>query len=452
MKIIIAGIGKVGALLVKQLSAAEYDITIIDLKQNILEDMVGRYDVMAVQGNCASMNVLLQADVENADLLIAMTQLDEVNLLSCMTAHGVNPKLNTIAKIRNPEYSSQVYKMRDIFALSLVVNPDRQAAREVERLLKFPGFLKRDTFAKGRVEIVELRVDENSKLNNLALNDLYKIIKGKVLVSAVARKGRAITPDGNFILKEGDHIFVTATMRELTIMLKNLGIIAHKAKRIIICGGGRMSFYLAQQLERSGVTVQIIEQKYDRCVELAEMLPESYIVHGDASSTTFLESEGVETCDALITATGLDEMNMVIALYGNNYKIPQIITKMSHLEQNTVTNSLPLGSIISPKELCCESIVRYVRAMDNQTGSAESVHSIIEDQVEAIEFRVDEKALHCGETLRNIKLKPNILVSCIIHGTETKIPDGGSSFEVGDTVIIVSSGEKKIYQLNDIFA
>lgn len=452
MKIIIAGIGKVGALLVKQLNGSEYDITIIDLKQNILEDMVGRYDVMAVQGNCASMNVLLQAEVEKADLLIAMTGMDEVNLLACMTAHGLNPNLNTIVKIRNPEYFSQVYKMRDMFALSLIVNPDRQAAREVERLLKFPGFLKRDTFAKGRVEVVELRIDENSKLNNLALNDMYKIVKGKVLVSAVARKGKAITPDGNFVLKNGDHIFVTATMAELTIMLRNLGIIAHKAKRVTICGGGRMSFYLAQQLEKSGITVQIIEQNYDRCVHLADLLPGCYIVHGDASSTVFLESEGVDQSDALITATGLDELNMVISLYGNKYKIPQIITKMSHLEQNEITDSLPLGSIISPKELCCHNIVRYVRAMNNQTGAAEAVHSIIENQAEAIEFRVGEGTLHCGEALKNIKLKPNILVSCIIHGAEMVIPDGNSRFEVGDTVIIVSSGEKEIYQLNDIFA
>ncbi|MGN0465252.1 MAG: Trk system potassium transporter TrkA [Lachnospiraceae bacterium] len=452
MKIIIAGIGKIGTLLVKQLSAAEYDITIIDLKQNILEDMVGRYDIMAVQGNCASMSVLLQAEVEKADLLIAMTERDEVNLLSCMTAHGVNPRLNTIAKIRNPEYSDQVYKMRDTFALSLVVNPDRQAAREVERLLKFPGFLKRDTFAKGRVEIVELLVEKNSKLDNLALNDLYKIIKGKVLVSAVARNGENITPDGNFILRGGDHIFVTATMKELTIMLKNLGIIAHKVKRIIICGGGRMSFYLAQQLERSGITVQIIEQNYDRCVELANLLPGAYIVHGDASSTTFLESEGIADCDALITATGLDEMNMVIALYGNNYKIPQVITKISHLEQTEIINSLQLGSIISPKQLCCNNIVRYVRAMNNQTGQAEAVHSVIENKVEAIEFRVDEKTLHCKEPLKSIALKPNILISCIIHGMETKIPDGNSYFQIGDTVIIVSSVKNTIYQLNDIFA
>lgn len=238
MKIIIAGDGKVGAILTRQLSAEGYDLTLIDANLKVLESTEERYDIMAVQGNCASMEVLEQAGIREADLLIAVTNADEVNLLCCMTAHGMNPDIHTIARIRNPEYTEQIYKMQNLFALSMMINPERQAALEIERLLKYPGFLKRDTFAKGRVEIVELRVEAGHKLCNIALNDLYNIVKCKILVCTVIRNGKAVAPGGNFVLMEGDRIFVTAPANVLTMLLKNLGIITHKVKRVILCGGG----------------------------------------------------------------------------------------------------------------------------------------------------------------------------------------------------------------------
>lgn len=250
MKIIVAGDGKLGSMLTRQLSAEGYDLTLIDANLKQLESSVERFDIMVVQGNCASMDVLDQAGVKEADLLIAATGADEINLLCCMTAHGLNPRLHTIARVRNPEYTDQIYRMRDMFALSMTVNPEKQAAVEIERLLKYPGFLKRDTFAKGRVEIVELRIDANNRLCNVALNDMNNIVKCKILVCAVLRNGTAIAPDGNFVLCEGDRIFVTAAAKELTILLKNLGIITHKVKRVILCGGSRVSFYLAKQLSK----------------------------------------------------------------------------------------------------------------------------------------------------------------------------------------------------------
>lgn len=451
MKILIAGDGKVGATLTRQLSAEGYDLTLIDSNQRVLESSVERYDVMGIHGNCASMDVLVQAGVREADLLIAATSADEVNLLCCMTAHGINPKLHTIARIRNPEYTQQIYEMRDVFALSLAVNPEKQAAVEIERLLKYPGFLRRDTFAKGRVEIVELRVDGQSKLRNVTLNGMDAIVKCKVLVCAVLRNGTAVAPDGNFVLREGDRIFVTAPSDNLTTLLKNLGIIPRRVKRVILCGGGRVSFYLAKLLEKDGISVQLIEQDYDRCVKLASLLPSTCIVHGDASSQTLLESEGLADCDALVTMTGLDELNMIISLYGNSRGVAQIITKLGRVENSNILDSLPLGSVICPKELCCNTIVRYVRAMQDQTGAAVSVHSIADGQAEAVEFLVDKTTLHCGEPLKELKLRHNVLVVCITHGAKTEIPNGDSSFAQGDTLIIVTSGEDVIHQLNDIF-
>ena len=451
MKIIIAGDGKVGSTLTQQLVAEGHDITLIDAKAEVLESSEERYDVMVVQGNCASMTTLSKAGIQDAEVLIALAGADEINLLCCTTAHGMNPNIHTIARIRNPEYTDQIYEMRNLFGLSMMVNPEKLAAIEMERLIKYPGFLKRDTFAKGRVEIVELRIGEDSALKDVNLYDLGNIVKCKILVCAVLRSGKAIIPDGNFTLLEGDRIFVTAQPGELTIFLKNMGVITHRARRALLCGGGRLSYYLAQLLDKDGVMVEIIEQDYGRCIELAKMLPDVTVVQGDASSEVLLEKEGIDDSDVLVTLTGVDEMNIIISLFGNSCKVPQVITKLGRLTSNRVLDTLPLGSIMSPKELCCNSIVRYVRAVKNQAGAAQAIHVIADGQAEAIEFIVDENTLHCGEPLKEIRLKKNIRVVSISRGVKFEIPNGDSYFTRGNVVIIVTGRNEVIYQLNDIF-
>ena len=453
MNIIIAGGGKVGTSLARQLSAEGYDITMIDDDPQVLGASVEHMDVMAVQGNCAAMSVLLQAGVEDADLLIAVTNADEVNLLCCTTAHGINPKLHTIARIRNPEYTEQIFAMRDVFGLSMSVNPEKQAAVEIQRLLKYPGFLRRDAFAKGRAEIVELRIDGQSKLCNMALSAMNTVIKTKVLVCAVLRSGTAITPKGDFVLLEGDRVFVTAPTENLTLMLKNLGVITRRARRVILCGGGRISYYLAELLAKDGISVQLIESDMERCREMAAALPDTCVVHGDATDQSLLENEGLSTCDALVTMTGVDELNMIISLYGISREVPQVITKLGHGRNRKIIDSLALGSVVSPKDLCCTEIIRYVRAMHNQTGAAVSLHTIADGQAEALEFLVDETTKNCGLPLKQIKLKPNILVVSIAHGANTEIANGDSVFQKGDIVVVVDTNSREIIrQLNDIFA
>lgn len=453
MKIIIAGIGKVGNTLAGQLAAEnDYDLTIVDQNARVLQAVVEKYDALGVQGNCGAMSTLLDAGVKDADLLIAVTNADEVNLLCCVTAHSLNPRIHTIARIRNPEYAEQVYKMRDLLALSMSVNPEKQAATEIERLLKYPGFLKRDTFAKGRMEIVELKVEPGSKLCDVALNNLIDVVKCKVLVCAVTRGGQCIMPSGNFVLREGDKLFVTSESNNLTRLLKNLGIITRKVNRVLVCGGGRVSYYLAQLLLKSGIQVQIIENNPDRCLALAEQLPNADIIQGDASNQSLLESEGLFSCDALVSLTGMDELNVIIALYGSRHGVPQIITKVGHLEAGGILDTLPVGSIVCPKELCSNSIVRYVRAMRNQTGAAITTHRIAGGKAEALEFRVDATTRHRGEPLKDIRIKPNILLVSINHASHIELPGGDSCFEEGDGVVVVTNGSETIYQLNDIFA
>ena len=452
MNIIIAGGGKIGQTLIRKLSAEGHALTLIDLRQQVLESTVERYDIIASAGNCASKEVLLRSGVQDADLLIAATSADEVNLLCCMTAHGINKNLHTIARIRDPEYADQVMTMRDVFPLSMTINPEKLAAIEIERLLKYPGFLRRDTFAKGRSVIVELRIDQKSALCNVSLMNLSNVVKCRVLVCAVLRAGNAIAPSGNFVLQEGDRIFVTASTGNLTTLLKNLGIITRKVRDVMLCGGGRISYYLASLLEKDKISVQILERNYDRCVELASLLPNTSVIHADSSNQDNLENHNIQTCDALVTLTGQDETNMVISLYAGSRGVNQIITKLSRIENSTLADSMSLGSLIYPQEICCNHIVRYVRAMQNQTGAAISVHTIADGQAEAMEFLVDESTKNCGVPLKQMKLKSNVLIANIIHGTATELPNGDSCFNAGDTIVVVTSGRNVLRQLNDIFA
>ena len=453
MNIIIAGDGKVGSMLTRQLSTEGHNITVIDTNARVLEATVERYDVIGIHGNCASMDILSEAGVRDADLLIAATSEDEVNLLCCTTAHALNPKLHTIGRIRNPEYTEQIYRMRNVFGLSMVINPENQTASEIDRLLKFPGFLRRDTFAKGRTEIVELRVNADSKLCNVKLMDLRSIVKCQVLVCAVLRGGTAIAPKGDFMLREGDRVFFTALSQNLTTLLKNLGIISRRVRNVTICGGGRISYYLASRLQKSGISARIFEKDYARCKELCELLPGCDIIHGDISDQELLDSENLPAIDALVTLTGMDEMNILVSLYAASQGVPQVITKLSNTGNRSIIDNLSLGSIVCPRDLICNNIVRYVRAMENQTGAALSVHTIADGQVEALEFLVDETTKNTGKPLKDIKLKPNILLVSISHSGNTEIPNGNSCYQEGDTVVIVDSNSREIIrQLNDIFA
>ena len=452
VKILIAGCGQVGETLARELSSENHDITLLDSDPKVLETGVERYDVITVQGNCAAMQVLDQAGVKEADLLIACTGSDELNLLSCVTAHALNPKLHTIARIRDPEYIEQAYKMRDAFALSMVFNPEYQAAVEIQRLLRFPGFFKRDSFMKGRVEIVELRIDAESKLCNVPLSNLYGIVKCRVLVCTILRGEQVITPDGQVTLQEGDRIFVTAPSENLVLLLKNLGIVRHKVRRVMIAGGGKVSYYLAELLQNSNLDITLVESDYDRCVELSELLPHVNVIHGDVREQSLLESENIQKTDALISLTDLDELNMVISLYGSRYEIPQVITCLEQLDGWGITGDLSLGSVICPRTICTNNIVRYVRAMQNQKGTAVAIHTIADGKAEAMEFLVDETALHCGIPLKKLQLKSGILLVGISSGGKTQIPGGDSCFGAGDSVVVVADGDVSIRQFNDIFA
>jgi len=452
MNIIIAGCGKVGATLLRKLATEGHDLTLIDLKKNVLENAVEAYDVMGMEGNCASARVLREAGVENAQLLIAVAGEDEVNLLCCMVAHGLNPQIHTIARIRDPEYVEQGREMRQLFNLSMIINPELQSAREMEHLLKLPGFLRRDSFAKGRAQIVELRIGADSKLAGVSLMELYRTVKCRVLVCTVVRGGKAIIPGGHFVLEAGDRIYVTAPTENLAELTQNLGLQKRKIRKVLIGGGGKVSFYLAQLLARGGCDVTILEKSEARCRELAAALPGVTVVSGDCSDRTELESQGLSTADAFVSLTGVDEMNMIISLYASSRDVAKVITKLSRQGSAEMADSLAVGSVVCPRELSADSVAQYVRALGNKSGAALSIHSFADGRAEAAEFSVEEGLPYCGVPLKQLKLKPGILLATIARGSGVEIPGGDSVMLPGDVVVVVTTGQGAPQSLREIFA
>lgn len=452
MKLLIVGAGKVGHAITAQLSKEGHDLTLIDTRSEVLEEVQSTYDINTIAGNGASMAVLKEAGVESTDVLIAVSNADEVNLLACITASSLNPKIQCIARIRDPEYVAQAYQMAGLFHLALVINPEKQAAGEIASLLKLPGTLHRDTFAKARIEIIELRVERGSRLVNRSLADLEKIVHSKVLVCAVERDGKTIMPDGSFVLKEGDKFSVTAYPDQLHAMLAYLGIVKKDVRHVLIAGGGRISYYLARQLDQMHMKATLIEIDRERCDRLAELLPHATIVHGDASSQALLDAEDMDRYDAVVSMTGVDEMNIVISMYASVKKVPMTITKLGRSENLSLLQNLPIGATVCPKELCTMHIVRYIRAMEKSSGSAAvSVHKIADGTAEALEMVVDETTKHIGVPLKKMPIRRNILIVSIRHGMKVEIADGNSIFEPGDTVVLVTAQDHVISRLNDIF-
>lgn len=453
MKIIIIGDGKVGAALAAQLSGEDHDVTIIDPNLDALSESASRLDVMVVTGNGANMATLREAGAEDADLIIAATSRDEMNLLACLTAKKLGVS-NTIARIRNPEYADQLVEMREELGLSMTINPEQVAAQEAYHLLQFPSFLKRDSFAKGRVEIVAIPVDKDSKLVGSPLFKLNDIVGVNVLVCAVEREDGVHIPSGGFTLQEGDIIYVTAGINDLARLVKNLGLMERRVKNILIVGGSRVAFYLGKRCIDSGLNVKIIERDHKRCVELCGAMPRATVIEADGSRQDVLEAEGFQNFDAVITLTGIDEENLVLSMLASHIGVPKVITKINRLEYTDMFRKVGIGSIISPRGLCCTNILRYVRAMSSASGqeSVQALHTIVDGHVEALEFLAGPETRHQGEQLKDIPIQKEMLVACITHNGRTIIPKGDSSFTAGDTVIVVTAGGRAINELNDIFA
>lgn len=439
MKIIIVGDGKVGLLLTQILSEDDHEITVIDSNPEVLLRSEGEYDTIAIRGHGASVKVLEEAGAQSADILIAATSTDEVNLLSCLLAKKLGCQ-NTIARVRNTEYSEHIDLLRDELGLSFIINPDETCAREIFGLLQFPSFLERESFANGHVEIVRITVEKDSPLKNIRLQDIEKETKAKVLICAVERDGQVTIPAGNFVLKEDDDIFVTTNSANFSKLIKELNLSTRKTKRVAIVGGSRIAVYLAKQLHKIKVEVKIIEIDRARCLELVDLLPFADVVEADGTDYDILLAENVFQFDALVSLINIDEENILLSVLGKQNGIAKTITKCNRTQYIDVFRKIGVDTLVSPKLTSASKIVRYIRGMEKSTGSEMlTMNSIANGKAEALEFRVKEDSTMIGKTLAELNFKKNTLIATITRGKEVILPSGDTEIYPNDLIVVVTS-------------
>lgn len=450
MNIIIVGCGKVGQKLAGQLSHEEdIDITAVDLKRGVISDMVNMYDIMGVVGSGTNLDTLMEAGIEDADILIAVTGSDEINLLACLMAKK-SGNCRTIARVGKPEYRQALRLFKEDLGLAMIINPEQAAAREIARILRFPSAIQIDTFAKGRIEILKLRIPEESVLDNLRIADISAKMNCDVLVCGVERGEEAFIPGGNFVLKAGDDISIVASLQSGADFIKKAGIKTNRVKDTMIVGGGNTAYYLAYLLIHSGINVKIIEQNSARCDELCELLPKAAIINADGTDTRVLLEEGLENIDSFVSLTNIDEENVMLSLYAKSCTDGKVITKINRISYDNVIDSLNLGTTIYPKNITAENIVRFVRAANNSAGSdIETVHLILEGKAEALGFRIKENSPVINISLDSLNLKDNVLIACINRNGNIIIPKGQDVIMPGDTVVVVA-GQEGFRDISDI--
>lgn len=453
MKIAIIGDGNVGFTLAKQLSKEGHDLVLIDSDPDVLQRSQERLDVLVVSGNGASLEVQREADIANCDLMVAVTSSDETNLLCCILAKKLGCS-HTISRVRNSEYNQQIQYLREDLGLSMAINPELMTAHQIFRSLEFPSFLNLDAFAKGRVELVELLLDEKNALTNRRIDDMKGELRRHILVCAVERDGEVIIPRGGFVFRSGDKITITAPRRDLAKVIKQLELDAQKIRNVMIIGGSTIAEYLADDLINVGIGVKIIEIDEKRANELAERLPKALIIHDDGSSHEVLRAERIDETDAVVTLTGVDEMNIVISMFASKAGVPKTITKLDHNEYNVLFADKGIGSTVCPTELITTDILRYVRAMSSGSsgsGTAITLHRIVDEKAEAIEFEVGADTKHLGVPFSRIPFRKDLLVACITRMGKVIFPGGSDYLQIDDTVIIVTTAEHTVLELNNIF-
>ena len=439
LNIIIVGCGKVGRTLVEQLSREGHDITVIDRDGKRVQAIANLYDIMGVQGNGASYSVLKEAGLEQTDLLIAVTESDELNLLCCTVAKQVGD-CAAIARVRTPDYSREVGYLREKLGLAMIINPELEAASEAARILYLPTALEIDSFAHGQADLIKFKVPEGNVLDGMNLITLGKRIAPDILICAAERDGKVTIPRGTFQIRAGDILSFAASRAVGKKFLEDIGFQTNQVRNAMLIGGGKASYYLAKQLLSMGIQVKIIEIDRARCEELSVLLPKAVIINGDGTNEDLLREEGIERAEAVVALTGIDEENILLTLYARRVSQAKVITKINRITFRDVINSLDLGSVIYPKYITAEAIIRYARAMkESMDSNIETLYHMFDHRAEAVEFRVDAPSAVTDIPLMALKLKRDLLVCAIYRDGKVRIPNGRDEIRVGDTIMVVTT-------------
>lgn len=448
LKIIIVGCGQVGVALVEQLSLEGHDITLIDKDAARVQEIAGLYDIMGVVGNGASYQVQVEAGINGTDLIIAVTESDELNLLCCTVAKQVGD-CAAIARVRTPDYSQEVEYLREKLGLALIINPELEAAREAARILYLPTALEARSFARGKAELIKIVIPEDNHLHGMTISRIGKRYKD-VLVCAVERDKVLVIPDGNFQMRKGDIVSFVAPRVAATAFLQGIGFDTHQVKNTLILGGGKCGYYLGQRLLQTGIDVKIIEKSKKRCEELSLLLPKAVIINGDVTDQQLLEEEGIDYMESVVPLTGLDEENILLTLYAKQRSGAKVVTKINRITFSDTINSLRLGSVIYPRYITSEAILKYVRAKkESMDSNIETLYHLFDSRVEAIEFNITEKSAVTGVSLMKLPLKKNLLICMIYRDGNVIIPSGQDMIQTGDSVLIVTT-HKGLTDIEDI--
>lgn len=451
MNIIVVGCGKIGTTIVSSLVMEGHDVIAIDDDADAVSQLSNVYDVFCICGSGTDCDVLEEAGVAKAELFVAVTGSDELNMLSCLLAKKMGAK-NTIARIRDPEYSEHSVKfMCKQLDLSMAINPELSAARALFNILKMPTAVKIETFSRSDFEMIELRLKENSLLNGVKISDLSSKYKNiKFLISVVQRGKDVYIPDGNFVLQSGDKIGIAAAPADIQKMLRSLNILQKQARNIMILGGSKTAFYLARMLSNIGSSVKIIEKNPEKCRELSDILPKAVVINGDGAQQELLREEGINSVDAFVTLTGMDEENILISIFAATQQVPKVISKVNRDELSSMAEKLGLDCIISPKKIISDILVQYARALKNSLGSnVETLYKVMDEKAEALQFNVKPESKLTNTPLRELRFKPNILIAGIVRDRQTIIPSGDDVILPGDKVIVIAAN-RRLHDLKDI--
>ncbi len=442
MKIILVGCGNIGATIISSLVSEGHDIVAVDSDAGFLNEITNVFDVMGLCGNGADSDILEEAGADSADLFVSVTGSDELNMLACFLARKMGAKY-TIARVRNPEYNDKSLSfMKDKLELSMCINPELLAARELYKILKFPSAVKIENFSRGNLEMIEFRLKPDSVLDGMSLMEMRQKHKAKVLICYVRREDEVFIPDGNFKLSSGDWVGITAAPSELQKLFKSLGVYQKQAKNVMLLGGSRTAHYLAEMLLESGGSVKIIERERDVCEHLSEALPKAVIINGDGAQQELLLEEGLRSLDAFVSLTNMDEANVLLSIFASNQNVPKTIAKVNRDELVGMSENLGLDTVVSPKKIISDVIVSYARALENSMGSnVETLYKIADGKAEALEFNVKPDSKVVGIPLKTLEIKKGVLVAGIIRDRKTVIPMGDDVILSGDNVVVVAADQ-----------